>query len=356
MKDIADVYMTPEQVAETLHLSVETVYRWLRSRKLRGSRISHKAWRIPEFELASFMRRRNVSELLFEEYADEYKLGALEYEPMHPGATRRVDYRLSHKKQWLWFEVKEFADDPTLTGNSGGAFDPHVGIRAKIGKAAEKFRDYDGECCSLVLFNERLNLVDICTPRIVLGAMLGSVGFRIPMNLTTGVQVGPVTNVFMDGGKLIHPHIKRPQNTTISAVIALERFAVGQKKLQIEVEQKELAEQRSLSLEEHLEMLDANRTAYGRQVLRTIVYENPHARKPLPRDVFTGPFDERWGPDGDVIKQIFIGPELKELNDAEHELGLDQGPFLRHAQRRAGKRGPANDHRTSQRDGNRDET
>jgi len=355
MKDVSDVYLTPEQVAEKLNLNVETIYRWLRNRKLHGSRISHKAWRVPERELTSFIRRRNVSELLFSEYAEEYKLGTLEYEPQYSHATRRIDYRLNHEGQWLWFEVKEFSDDPNLMGSGGGAFDPHLGVRAKIGKAAEKFRDYDNECCSLVLFNERVNLVDICTPRIVLGAMLGSVGWNIPMDFETGEEAGPVTNVFMEGGKLIHPHIKTPQNTTISAVIALERFTVGQTELQIAVERKERDEQRSLSLEEHLAMLDANREAYGRRVLRTIVYENPHARKPLPRDIFTGPFDERWGQDGDVIKQIFIGPELKKLNDTEHELGLDQSPFLRHAQRRSRKRGPKNDHSTRQRDGDRHE-
>jgi excisionase family DNA binding protein len=335
MKDFADVYMTPEQVADRLSLSVETIYRWLRSRKLRGSRISHKAWRIPERELTSFVKRQNVSELLFEEYADEYRLGTLEHHPPFPGTTRLIDYRLIHEGRSLWFEVKEFSEDPNLIGTGGRAFDPHIGVRAKIGKAVGKFRDYDNECCSLVLFNEQLNLVDICTPEIVLGAMLGSVGWNIPINLETGQEVGPVTNIFMDGGKLIHPHIKKPQNTTISAVIALERFAVGQKELQIAVERQELAEQRSLSFEEHWAMLETSPEVYSRRVLRTIVYENPHARNLLPRDIFTGSFDERWGQDGDVIKQVFIGPELKRLNDIERGLGLDQSPLLGHAQRKS---------------------
>lgn len=354
MRDFSDVYLTPEQVAAKLDLNVETIYRWLRTRKIRASRISQKAWRIPERELASFIRRRNVSELLFEEYAEEYKLGRLEYEPIFPGSTRRVDYRIAHVKYPLWFEVKEFDDDPTLFAGSGGrAFDPHVGVRTKIAKAAEKFRDYDNECCSLVLFNERTNLVDICTPRIVLGAMLGSVGFVVPIDTTTGTQSGPVIdNIFMDGGKMFHPHIKTPQNTTISAIIALDRFNVGQHELQIEVERKERAEQRSLPLEEHLRMLEANR-GYARRVLRTIVFENPHAKRPLPSDIFTGPFDERWGQEGDVIKQIFIGPELQKLNETEHELGLDQSPFIRHAQKRARQSG--NDQSTRQRDGNRHE-
>jgi excisionase family DNA binding protein len=355
MKDVSDVYLTPEQVAEQLHLSTETIYRWLRSRKLRGSRISHKAWRVAVRDVQSFVRRRNVSELLFEEYAEEYNLGSMEREPQFPGSSRRIDFRVSHPQYPLWFEVKQFDADPQITGNGGGAFDPHIGVRAKIAKAAEQFRDYDNECCSLVLFNEELNLTDICTPRIVLGAMLGSVGFVVPFNETTADWSGTpvVDNVFMDGGKMIHPHIKTPQNTTISAVIALERFTVGQSELQIAVERQELVEQRVLSIEEHLKILADNRDAYSRRVLRTIVYENPHANKPLPRDIFVGPFDERWGQEGDLIRQVFIGAELRKLTETEHELGLDQSPFMRHAQRRARQSG--NDQSTRQRDGNRHE-
>lgn len=340
MKDYADIYLTPEQIAEKLQLAVETVYRWLRRGKLRGSRISHKAWRVSERELASFMKRQNVSELLFEEYISEYGLGCPEHEPPFPRTTRRIDYRLPHRGQMLWFEVKEFDEDiRMLDENGSGAYDPHIAIRTKIGKAAAKFRDYDGECCSLVLFNERLNLVDICTPRIVLGAMLGSVGFRIPINLETGTEAGPVTNIFMDGGKLIHPYVKTPQNTTISAVIALERLAVGQREFQIRVEQKERQDQRSLSLEEHLSFLESNRALYERRVLRTIVYENPHALRPLPPDIFVGLFDERWGRSGNYIAPIYTGAELAKLNKIEHDLELDLGPFQRHLKKKrsAGK-------------------
>lgn len=353
MRDVADIYLTPEQVAERLQLGVETVYRWLRSGKLRGSRISQKAWRVPERELTSFVKRRNVSELLFEEYVEEYELGELEHEPQYPGASRRIDYRLLHNGQCLWFEVKEFSDDPALTGSGGGAFDPHVGIRAKIGKAGAKFQHYGDECCSLVLFNEHVNLVDICTPRIVLGAMLGSVGFRIPIDPIRGTQAGPIKdNVIMDGGKLIHPHIKKPQNTKISAVIALQRFAIGQREHQIKVEQREQAEQRSLSLAEYLEMLDANRAAYSRQVLRTTVYENPHARHPLPRDVFIGPFDERWGQRDEYIAPVFVGLEMDRLYKIEHELELDRSPLFRHPKRRERLRRPTDD--KSKRQRNRD--
>ena len=56
-----------------------------------------------------------MSELLFEEYAEEYNIGAVEYEPNFPGSSRRIDYRVSHPEYPLWFEVKEF-DEDTSTG------------------------------------------------------------------------------------------------------------------------------------------------------------------------------------------------------------------------------------------------
>lgn len=332
MNNVSDSYLTPEQVADRLQLGVETVYRWLRSRKLRGSRISHKAWRVPQRELESFLKKQNVSELLFEEYLLEYQLGTPEHEPPYPGATRRVDYRLQYKGKMLWFEVKEFAEDRSLFTSKGGAFDPHLQIRRMIEKAVKKFRDYDNECCSLVLFNESYNLVDICTPRIVLGAMLGSVGFRIPINIETGEEVGPITNIFTDGGKLIHPHIKKPINRTISAVIALQRFPIGQKEFNIELAQIEKEEQRIIELDEHLRMLAEHRESYDRQVLRAIVYENPHATNPLPRDIFVGPFDERWGQEDEVIKPVVVGIELEKLRQAERELELDI-PFRKQIKR-----------------------
>jgi hypothetical protein len=101
------------QVATKLQLAVETVYRWLRSGKLRGARISQKAWRVAERDLRSFMTKQNVSELLFEGYITEHRLGVPDRESVVPGKSRRIDYRLSFKDQTLWFEVKEFAEDPS---------------------------------------------------------------------------------------------------------------------------------------------------------------------------------------------------------------------------------------------------
>jgi excisionase family DNA binding protein len=57
---MANGYLTPAQVAEQLQLGIETIYRYLRSKKLRGVRVSHKCWRISEAELERFMKSTNA--------------------------------------------------------------------------------------------------------------------------------------------------------------------------------------------------------------------------------------------------------------------------------------------------------
>jgi hypothetical protein len=76
---------------------------------------------------------------------------------------------------------------------------------------------------------------------------------------------------------------------------------------------KEAADQRTLSWQEMFELIEANRASYERRVLRAIVYENLHAKKPLPSDIFTADFDERWRQEGDFIKRTYSGPELTKL-------------------------------------------
>jgi excisionase family DNA binding protein len=325
MPDLKELYLTPEQVAEQLQVVTTTVYRWLRSGKLRGSLVSPKAWRVTQRELDAFMRRQTISELLFEQYLADYGLDA-DHEPAIAGRTSRLDYRLMHDGKPLWFEVKEFGEVDT---GPGGAFDPYISIRNRIGKAAKQFTDYKGECCSIVFYNDRLNLASIYAPEIVLGAMLGNVSVSINVNLQTGEEVGPARTGFSEGGKLIHPTLKVPQNTTISAIIALERLGVGGREFRVIVAAKEAGENRRLSWTEFLELLQADQEKNNRHVLRTMVYENPYAAVPLPRGIFNGPYDERWGPlDGEpLIGRIFTGPDLAKLEESERQFDLHLGPI-----------------------------
>lgn len=322
-----DVYLTSEQIARQLQVTTTTnVYRWLRSGKLRGARISPKAWRVSQRDLDAFLKRQNISELLFEEYLQTYGLGVADHEPLVAGTTRPLDYRLAFNGQVLWFEIKQFAEAEIP---AAGFYDPYISIRKKIAKAAGQFSEYRGECCSIVLYNDTVNLAHIYTPETVLGAMLGNIAVRVPVNLATGEETAPATTVFTEGGKLIHPYTKTPQNTTVSAVLALEKLPVGRREFEIKHTQKKMADNQRLSWHEFHEFFQRDLNTNTRTVLRMTVYENPHAATPLPRDIFTGPFDERWGClalGDDYIKRIYAGPELIKLEEAEHALELDLGP------------------------------
>jgi hypothetical protein len=56
--------------------------------------------------------------------------------------------------------------------------------------------------------------------------------------------------------------------------------------------------------------------------LRAVVHENPDARNPLTRDLFNGPFDERYGMDGSCVRRVFVGSGIQRL---EGEIEMVQG-------------------------------
>ncbi|HLW83397.1 MAG TPA: hypothetical protein VKS20_15265 [Candidatus Acidoferrales bacterium] len=45
-----------------------------------------------------------------------------------------------------------------------------------------------------------------------------------------------------------------------------------------------------------------------------IVWENVYARVPLPRDTFNGPYDERYGLDGNDMTRVFYGSAFEEFD------------------------------------------
>jgi hypothetical protein len=158
--------------------------------------------------------------------------------------------------------------------------------------------------------------------------MLGNVSLRIPMDFQRGIETGPPSWFFADGGKLVHPHTKAPQRTRISAVIALEQLTIGHREFHIALTKKEQGEKRRFSWEEVYEFLESQEDAYQRTALRVLVYENPYAAKRLPENIFTGPFDVRWGPvDDRRINKLYVGSELARLETEECKLGLDLGPL-----------------------------
>lgn len=52
--------LTPEQAAERLRVSRAKILDWLRSGRLRGSKLGYRTWRITPSEIAAFLERETV--------------------------------------------------------------------------------------------------------------------------------------------------------------------------------------------------------------------------------------------------------------------------------------------------------
>jgi hypothetical protein len=274
-------------------------------------------------------KNKNVSELAFEKYLVSHGLNDWDYEPEIPGKSRRPDYRLRYATTDLFLEVKEFRQEPKQQLPQGGAYDPYAAIREKIDAAREKFKHFKEHCCSLVLFNVDAWLVHLDDFWIMAGAMLGDLGFSFPVDMETGSAVGEPTWAFLKRGKMIDYKRLRPQNTTISAVIALTPLALGQKRFEIEIERKEGELGRTLELEEIMRFADSWRARglnIEETVTRVVVYENPYARIPLRRDIFLGDHDERYGSGKDSIVRVFAGTEVEKLEAAQQRATKSSNP------------------------------
>lgn len=262
---------------------------------------------------------KNESEILFEAYLKAHGLNRWDYEPTTEGKNQRPDYRLWMGESQLLFEVKEFRQDPKAP-LQGGFYDPYGPIREKINAAREKFKEYKEFPCSLVLYNVDAWLVDLEDWTIVMGSMLGDAGFRFAVDAELGRAVGDFTPAFLKRGKMIDYKRMKPQNTSISAIVVLDKFALGQRRLRTHWEREEKRQGRKHSWEEFVafaEGLKAKGIDAATTTLRVVVYENPYARLALTRDIFTGSFDERFGPDGENIRRVFAGKGILELEAEE---------------------------------------
>jgi hypothetical protein len=248
---------------------------------------------------------RNPSELLFEEYLTAH--GHLEWTHETPIEVKRKnpDYRLEYGGASLFFEIKEF--EAPLPGD--GPYDPYGAIREKINSATRQFREYKDFSCSIVLANPNSSLVHLDVPEIMLGAMLGNVGFQYPLGVGSS-SAG--TQVFGKGGKMVDDRRQKPKNTTISAIIGLEHYPRRRNLLEIALHEWERTLDRKPTPVEAFEFLqDVPKTSTA-DVLRVLAFENPYARIPLDRNLFRGPFDVRWGVQ-EVGRSMNVGEELQTL-------------------------------------------
>lgn len=251
---------------------------------------------------------KTQSDMLFETYLDQHGLTDRDYEPSIAGKTRHMDYRVTVNNRPFFFEVEEF----TSVYPVGSSYDA---IRGKINEARLQFKQYKEYCCSLVLGSPH-DTVGL-TPDFVLGAMLGDVqvAWEVPSNPRLPVEAAG--RRFGQRGKMIRPNPQRtPQNTSFSAVIIVESHDIPQWRAGIALARLERKLGRRPTAEEAEHMAKGSEHLF-QDVPRVIVFENPDARLPLPRDLFVGAYDERWGRDGADIIRVFAGDEILQLESEE---------------------------------------
>jgi hypothetical protein len=246
-----------------------------------------------------------AGELLFQDYLDAMRYN-YEFEKEFPGKKKRPDYTITQNGVFL-FDVKDF--DPYMPLGFG-AYDPYPRIREKIEQGRDKFKEFKEFPCSLVLKNNGNAFVHLESFDIMLGSMYGDSGFTFPVDTKIGQAAGPLKRAFLGRGKMVRP--SRTHNTTISALITLRHVGVGMRQYR-----QMLKEFPGLSMEETLAAAAERFPNFdlGEKQLGVIVWENAVARIPLSRELFTGPYDERWGYQDGYQSIIFRGEKLTGLSE-----------------------------------------
>jgi hypothetical protein len=267
---------------------------------------------------------KTESERLFEILLGTRGLIDFKYEPPIPGVSARPDYMLTLGNDQVLFEIKEFQPAPEDFRLGAGYYDPYGSIRSKIQDGAKKFKDLKSEKCAIVLYNAGKPLVDLRW-QFVYASMLGDLTWSAPFDSRQGMLVeSPATEFKYGGHGSMHRHkdgvAVEPQKTRINAVIVLERLGVGNRRFKLAVKRREAELRRELTLEEYLGMSN-NLRATGADSflteLRTVVCVNPYSPPGFPEEIFSGPYDERYGPLKGHIQRTFVGEQMKRLEDEE---------------------------------------
>lgn len=249
---------------------------------------------------------RTIGESQFEKYLNsmEYAYG---FEKQFPRKTKKTDYTITKDAVIVLCDVKDFSPHrPAPRGIQ--QFEPYKRIRQRIDDGRKKFREFKEFPCCVVLQNNQNLFVLSEKPEIVFGAMYGDMTFSFPFYVGHGPQTQPPPPAqwaFSGRGKMIRPN--GAQNTTISALLTIRPVQVGLRRLKkIWKEFPGISIVKSIAVAtERFPGFDVEETCLG-----VIVWESAVANIPLPRDFFNGPFDERWGVEGDQLMITFRGDGL----------------------------------------------
>jgi hypothetical protein len=279
---------------------------------------------------------RTGGERFFEEYLGSVGITNFAFEEDVKGTRKKPDYRITLDGEINRFDVKQFDPTPEDLPVTFGCFGPYPLLREKIEAARRKFKGLKGSApCSLVLFNNGRPLVFL-SPQPVYEAMFGDVGWTIPFDTSTGA--GDDTRMkreFLGHGKMFRyskdgKQRVAAQNTTISAIVVVSEWNVGERRLAVALARRRLDLGRELSGDERFAVLDdwgARDPGIREVAIRVRIYENPLAIRPLSPSFGRGPWDQRFGRYDDSIVRLFVGPELAKLEADQEVVGIDVDPW-----------------------------
>ena len=246
---------------------------------------------------------RVQSEALVQEYLRSHGLTDVEVEPVIENSSSRPDYRLRADGFEVLFDVEELSMKPADGRIRGGAYNPYSPIREKISAARRKFKEMEGHCCCLVLESQEKPRIGL-NWQIIVGAMLSDLGLPSPIG--------------QQQAKALKHSAASPESTIISAIMVVERYSIGEKRFRLFVYEREQELGRELGVEEYLQAIEQSAGTerdLSLSRVRVRVHENPHARVPLDRRLFQGPFDERYGViDGpERFGQVYVGSGVADF-------------------------------------------
>jgi hypothetical protein len=273
--------------------------------------------------------RGTESERLFEEYFNTNgHEGQFEHERQFEGKSKKPDYTLQWGDHALLFEVKQIEKARNVRPTKAKHINPYAPVREKINAARKKFREFEAYPCALVIRDLASGRVSGLGLHVVFGAMLGDTGLTFPVDLSGNgaAKPSPIHSVFLPhGGKMIDYKHQQLQNTRANSIIVIEEYycrtdAPLQVKYDEACARREEELGRPLNREEqaiiHLELKLPDPKLWGARVPRVRIFENPGASKKLPRELFNGPYDERWSVDSGQTERVFAGPELLKIERA----------------------------------------
>jgi hypothetical protein len=268
---------------------------------------------------------RTKGELLFAGYLRNAQL-QYRFEPQLPGSNQRPDFAVPCGSSEVLLDVKDFRGKPEHFGVGFSFYDGYGPIREKINIGCRKFKQLKSYTCALVLFNHDRPLVDL-DPMFVYGAMFGNLGFSFPVDHRTGQgDNSKTTTVFGTGGRMHRYHGTKPVkpvNRTISAIVALRRIQLGQRRILASLAKEEVELGRKFTFEEtwmRTRELSHGEMHLDLKPIRVCVCENPYATFQFPSELFRGPYDERYGADDGHLRRIFVGDGLTTLEQLERKV------------------------------------